>query len=133
MVFDGLMNCMSKKHKISIFKKTQQRAWKFYYQWRKTGSKSPAFGGEMIYVSRLGWDHLLDPRKKRSKIEKIRRFKALSLAKKLIEQSTTYQEHRTDRDISYWAFVAFLDGQKIKVVISARNKKKYFLSVIVLK
>src|SRR3989338_11493301 len=98
---------MSKKHKLSDLEKTQQRAWKFYDLWRKTGSKSPAFDGEMIYVSRLGWDHLLNPRKKRSKIEKIRRLKVLPLAKKLIEQSTTYQEYRTDRGISYWAFVAF--------------------------
>ncbi len=124
---------MSKKNKLSNLQKAQQHAWKFYDQWRKTGSKSPAFGGEIIYVSRLGWDHLLDPRKKRSKIEKIRRLKALPLAKKLIEQSTTYQEHRTDRVITFWAFVAFLDGQQIKVVVSARNKRKYFLSVIVMK
>lgn len=124
---------MSKKHKLSNLEKAQRHAWRFYDHWRKTGSKSPAFDGEMIDVSRLGWDHLLNPLKKRSRIEKIRRLKALPLAKKLIEQSTTYQDHRTDREISFWAFVAYLNGQQIKVVVSARNKKKYFLSVIVMK
>jgi hypothetical protein len=124
---------MGKKHKNSKFQKEQIRAWKFYDAWRKRGSKCPAFGGEMIYVTRIGWDHLVDPSKHRTVQEKIRRFEALPLAKKLIEISTTYQEYREDHGISFWAFQANLDGKKIKVIVSAKNKKKCFLSVIVFK
>lgn len=123
---------MSGKHKKSKLERAQFKAWKFYQEWRKTGSVCPAFNGERIYVTRLGWNHLVSPRKKRTVKEKIRRFEALPLAKKLIERSTTYQEHRTDHGISFWALTAHMDGRKIKVILSSRIKKKYFLSVIVL-
>ena len=124
---------MGTKHRKSKFEKAQIRAWSFYERWRKSGSASPAFNGEMIYVTRLGWDHLVDPRKHRTTKEKIRRFEALPLAKKLLEMSTTYQEYRQDHGISFWAFQANLEGKKIKVIVSAKNKKKCFLSVIVFK
>ena len=122
---------MGKKRRKSVLDKAQHRAWVFYRHWRKTGSKCPAFKYEMIYVTRIGWDHLVDPRKHRTTKEKIRRFEALPLAKKLLEMSTTYQEYRQDHGISFWAFQATLDGRKIKVIVSAKNKKKCFLSVIV--
>lgn len=124
---------MGKGHKKSLLAREQARAWKFYQAWRQTGSTSPAFNGEQIYITRLGWNHLVDPRKRRNQKEKIRRFRALPLAKKIIEISTTFQELRRDGDISYWAFVATIGGQQIKVVLSARGKKKQFLSVIVMK
>jgi len=124
---------MGKKHKRSHLEKAQVRAWRFYKRWRQAGSRCPAFGGETIYVTRIGWDHLVDPRKHRTAKEKIRRFEALPLAKKLLEVSTTVQEHRQDHGISFWAFQANLDGKKIKVIVSAKNKKKCFLSVIVFK
>lgn len=87
---------MGHRHKKSKLEKAQDRAWRFYQAWRKTGSECPAFNNERIYVSRLGWNHLVSPRKKRTMKEKIRRFEVLPLAKKLIEQSTTFQEHRID-------------------------------------
>ncbi len=124
---------MSGKHKKSTLEKAQSKAWKYYKSWRISGSVCPAFHGERIFVSRLGWNHLVSPRKKRTAKEKIRRFEALPLARKLIECSTTYQEHREDHGISFWALSAHMDGRKIKVILSSKNKKKYFLSVIVLK
>lgn len=124
---------MSRKHKKSKLEKAQRKAWRYYQAWRKTGSVCPAFNRERIFVSRLGWDHLVNPRKKRTAREKIRRFEALPLAKRLIERSTTFQEHRTEHGISFWALSAHMDGQKIKVILSSKNKKKYFLSVIVLR
>lgn len=124
---------MTKAKRLSKFSIAERKAWKFYEDWRKTGSKSPAFHGELILVTRLGWDHLLDSRKRRSKKEKIRRFQALPLAKKLLETATTVQEYREKDGISYWALMAIMDGRQIKVIVSARNKKKCFLSVIVLR
>lgn len=113
--------------------KVTTRTWKFYDTWRKTGSYSPALK-DKIKVTRLGWDHLLDPRKRRTKVQKIRRLEALPLAKKLIESATTYQEYRQKLDIEYYAFVAEMEGKRIKVVVSRKNKKnRAFLSVIVLR
>lgn len=133
MVFEYLVVCMGKKHRKSNLDKVQQRAWQFYQKWRLKGSKCPAFKDETVYITRIGWDHLVDPRKHRTTKEKIRRFEALPLAKKLLEISTTFQEYRQEYGISFWAFQANLDGKKIKVIVSARNKKKCFLSVIVFK
>ena len=121
------------KGRKSKLEKAQIKAWKYYQTWRKIGSICPAFSSERIFVSRLGWNHLVSPRKKRTAKEKIRRFQVLPLAKKLIERSTTYQEHRIDHGISFWALSAHIEGQKIKVILSSKNKKKYFLSVIVLR
>mgnify|MGYP001573421236 CR=1 FL=1 len=113
--------------------KTTIKAWKFYDTWRKTGSYSPALK-DKIKITRLGWDHLLNPKKRRTKVQKIRRLEALPLAKKLIENATTYQEYRQKLDIEYYAFVAEMEGKRIKVVISRKNKKdRAFLSVIVLR
>lgn len=126
---------MGAGHKRSKIEIAQRRAWKFYQSWRqKGGSFSPALK-DQVFVSRLGWDHLLNPRKRRTTAEKIRRLDALPLAKKLLEVSTTYQERRVDKEhgITYWGFVANMGGIQIKVVVSAKNKKKYFLSVIVVK
>jgi len=122
---------MGKRHKKSKLEKQQVIAWKWYQVWRKTGSIAPAFDGEHIIVSRIGWEHLLDSRKHRTSIEKIQRLQALPLAKKLIETSTTYQEFRKEHGISFWAFIAVMDGKKIKVIVSAKKKTKCFLSVIV--
>ena len=122
---------MGKGHRKSKLEKQQVKAWIWYQEWRKTGSIAPAFGGEHVVVSRIGWDHLLDSRKHRTGADKIRRLQALPLAKKLIETSTTYQEFRKEHGISFWAFVAVMDGKKIKVIVSAKKRTKCFLSVIV--
>lgn len=117
----------------SKYQKVESSARIYYENWRKIGSFSPALN-ERIYVTRFGWNHILDPRKRRSKVQKIKRLKALPLARKILETATTYQEHRRDKGIDYYAFIAEIGGSRIKVVVSAkRNKPKIFLSVIVLK
>lgn len=121
-------------HKIrSKYQKVESSARIYYENWRKSGSFSPALN-EKIYVTRFGWNHILDPHKRRSKVQKIKRLKALPLARKILETATTYQEHRQNKGINYYAFIAETGGNRIKVVVSAkRNKPKIFLSVIVLK
>jgi hypothetical protein len=122
-----------KGKKKSKYQKIESRARKYYEKWRKTGSFSPALN-EIIHVTRLGWNHLIDPRKRRTKRQKAIRLEALPLAKKLIETSTTYQEKRRDKGLEYYAFVAEIEGRRIKTVVSSKNGgKKVFLSVIVLR
>ena len=123
---------MPKKTK-SRFEKIQSKAKIYYEEWRKKGSYSPALK-EHINITRFGWNHLIDPRKRRSKVQKIKRFQALPLAKNIIETSTTFQEHRVDDAIHYYAFIAEISGKRIKVVVSNKTgKPKIFLSVIVLR
>lgn len=122
-----------KGKKKSKYRKVESKARRYYEEWRKTGSFSPALN-EIVYVTRIGWDHLIDPRKRRTKRQKATRLEALPLAKKLIETSTTYQEKRRDKSIAYYAFVAEIGGKRIKAVVSSKNGgKKVFLSVIVLR
>jgi len=117
----------------SKYQKIESLAKIYYEKWRKTGSLSPALN-EKILVTRFGWNHILSPRKRRSKIQKIKRLKALPLARKIIETATTYQEHRQDKGINYYAFIAEIGGSRVKVVVSSKgNGPKIFLSVIVLK
>jgi len=117
----------------SKFEKIQSQAKEYYKRWSRDGSFSPALQ-EKISVTRFGWNHLIDPRKRRTKIQKIKRFKALPLARKLIETSSTYQEHRYDKGTNYYAFVAEIGGNRIKAVVSSKGKgTKIFLSVILLK
>jgi len=84
----------------------------------------------------------------REEPSQILRFKLLSLAKKLIELSTTYQEFeesikevfikkykkktRESRIIKYWGIIAIMDGQKIKVILRkiGDNGSLHFWSII---
>lgn len=115
------------------YSKVKEWAKNYYFRWRKEKTYCPAFKEEVL-VTRIGWHHLVGSRF-RTKAEKIKRFKALPLAKKLIKTASIFQEYRYYRGIHYFAIVAEMDGAKIKVILSAKkkDKKKNFLSVIVLR
>lgn len=84
----------------------------------------------------------------RDESSQILRFKLLSLAKKLIGLSTTYQEFEESskeilikrykkkikemRLVKYWGIIAIIDGQKIKVILRkiGDNGSLHFWSVI---
>lgn len=121
------------KHK-SKYKKARDIAEIFYFRkWRGKEKIAPAFS-ETVYVSRAGWDHIVF-QKKRSKAEQLRRLKVLPLAKKLLETSTTFQEHRSSGETNYFALVGYIEKQRIKVVVRSKGKsgKKFLYSVIVLR
>ncbi len=121
------------KHK-SKYKTARDKAESFYFKkWRGKEKTAPAFG-EIVFVSRAGWDHIVF-QKKRSKAEQLRRLEALPSAKKLLETSTTYQEHRNKGGADYFAIVGFIERQRIKIVVrsKARSSKKFLYSVIVLR
>ncbi len=124
---------MGKSHKKDKYTKVKEWAKDYYSRWRKEQTYCPAFGEEIL-VTRIGWNHLVGSRY-RTKTERVRRFKALPLAKKLIKKATIYQEYRYKNGLHYFAIVAEMDGKKIKVILSSKkkDKKKNFLSVIVLR
>lgn len=126
---------MSKGRHKSKLQTAVDRAWRFYNsQWRGQEPMTPAFQ-EKVYATRLGWEHIINPRHRRSKTDKIRRLEILPLAKKLLAISNTYQEHRFANGFHYYAFQAEMEGRRIKVIVSSKTKagRKYFLSVIVLR
>lgn len=121
---------MGSKHKKSKLEKAEIKAKNFFDKWRSTGSYCPYFK-EQVAVTRLLWNHLLNDRR-RTKVEKMERLSLLPLAKKLLESTTTCQNHRPNGKFCFWAFHANLDGTNVKIVVSSKgiNKKKYLLSVM---
>lgn len=123
---------MGHGRKKDKYTKEKDKAKDFYDRWRNQTTYSPAFK-QHVLVTRIGWHHLVGSRY-RTKVERIKRFQALPLAKKLIETATTFQEHRYKHGIHYYALVAHMEGTRIKVILSAKkkDKKKNFLSVMIL-
>ena len=124
---------MAKGKKKSKYDKVRDKAYRYYSQkWRGNEKITPAFG-QKVRVTRSGWDHLVNPSRKRTKAEQARRFEVLPLARKLLEEAQTFQEHRKDRFGHYFAFVGYLGGRKIKVVVRSKTMhgEKFFYSVMI--
>lgn len=120
------------KRRQNQYSKVKTWAKTYYQKWRLETTFCPAFK-QNVLITRIGWHHLVGSRF-RTKAEKIRRFKALPLAKKLIKTATTYQEHRYRHGIHFYSLVAEMDGRRIKIILSSKKKdsQKNFLSVIML-
>lgn len=67
-----------------------KRAKDYYFrEWKGREKTCPAFG-EKVYLTKLGWNHIVHhPR--RTLTDKIIRLKKLSLAREILEKATTYQ------------------------------------------
>lgn len=124
---------MTKGKRKSKYDKARDKAYRYYFQrWRGNEKATPAFG-QKVQVTRSGWDHLVNPPRKRTKVEQTLRFEVLPLARKLLEEAQTFQEHRKDHLGHYFAFVGYLGGRKIKVVVRSKTMQgqKYFFSVMI--
>lgn len=125
---------MPKGHRKSKFEKAKQKARNYYFnKWCGQEKITPAFK-QRVLVTRSGWDHLVNPSHKRTKVEQMERFEILPLARKLLETAQTFQEHRKDNFGHYFAFTGYLGGRKIKVVVRSRtfSGAKYFYSLMIL-
>ena len=125
---------MTPGKKISKFDKAKEKARKFYFEkWKNHEIITPAFN-QRVLITRSGWDHLINPAHKRTKVEQMKRFEILPLARKLLEEAQTFQEHRRDNHGHYFAFTGYMGGRKIKVVVRSKTFKsaKYFYSVMIL-
>ena len=93
----------------------------YFNQWRGHEKECPAFG-ERVYLTRVGWNHIVyHPR--RTLVDKIIRLKKLSLAREILEKATTYQTLQTKGDFCYFGFTAIKGDTRIKVVVSSRGMK----------
>jgi hypothetical protein len=83
-------------------KQVQAQAHKFYFQqWQGNEQPSPAFGGEIVYVTRRGWRHIIYD-KKRPKNQVVSRLEQLKTAKRILETKRTVDGYRQKDDFEFW-------------------------------
>ncbi len=112
-------------HKKSKLEKKKNHIYDLYFSWGQV--YCPALK-RYVKFTRFGWDHLMEI-KRRTGVERIKRLDILPLAKKLISITTTLQGRRFQDGYQTYDFVAYMDGPKIKVVISEVKGELYFFSV----
>lgn len=122
-------------------KKVRDEAWKFYQEWRKGKTYSPALKTE-IRISLKGWAHLSGSdraKRKRTYKDAYRRYKLLPYAREIIETSTTIQNITEKRGRKYYALEAVVEvsyndkkeNRKIRVIlIEDKLGDKIFYSVM---
>ena len=113
------------------FKYAKKLAKDFYFnEWAKTSPKCLAFDGEVVHITREGWEHVAHLRK-RTRFEVLGRLLVLERAKKLLETATVFQDYRKTNGVEYWCLGAVIGEIKIRVIVrSVDGGQKHFLSVI---
>lgn len=116
---------------MSKYKDIEAKAKDFYFnKWRGNEKVIPAFN-EIVYVNRIGWNHIVHhPR--RTLLDKIIRLKKLELAKQVLETSSHYQTVEIRGKFYYYGLQAIIDNTRVKVVVTSKGKngKKILFSVM---
>jgi len=121
---------MSNEYHREFIKSARQKYKKIGYV------ECPVFGGEKIYFTKHGFNHLLRKgRILRSINEQIRRLKLLQYVVKIIEGSRVFESYRKAQKLNsivhFWSFKKIIAGKTIFVVIcQTNNKPKTFLSIM---
>lgn len=114
-------------------KQVQAKAEKFYFQkWRGKEKPSPAFDGEIVQVTRSGWNHI-NKDKRRSKSEILSRLDLLRTAKRILETKRTFDKYKKVGKFEFWSLRSVVKGKVVRVVIrsSIESKIKHFYSVFI--
>ncbi|MBU2545150.1 hypothetical protein KKC65_01690 [Patescibacteria group bacterium] len=123
--FDKILN--------QTLKYAKNIAKEFYFQeWGENPPKCPAFDGEVVNITREGWEHITHDEIK-TKTDILGRLFVLERAKVLLETATVYttRERETGRKKKYWIFEGVISDVRIKVVVrSIDDNPKHFLTVI---
>jgi len=101
---------------MATLKSITNKAKKFYFEeWRGHEKVCPAFG-EKVYITRLGWDHIVYLPRRRL-VDKIIRLKNLPIAREILETANTYQT--VERKGSYFLYGLWVvkGNKKFKVVV----------------
>jgi len=121
------------QEKLKDYESAMGRAWRDYEKLRKEGIPCKAFveadgQSEVIQVTRCCWNHVFKHRHKRgTKLEKLERALSLSLAVKLLNRTTTYQEVSREKDRGdntwlYFGIIGYVRGVRMKVIIRKQEK-----------
>ncbi|MFA5935218.1 MAG: hypothetical protein WC827_05035 [Candidatus Paceibacterota bacterium] len=107
---------------MSKYKDIETKAKDYYFnKWRGSEKKIQAFG-EIVYVNRIGWNHIVHhPR--RSLKDKIIRLKKLELARKVLETSSHYQTVEVRGQFYYYGIQAIVEDTRVKVIITSKGAK----------
>jgi hypothetical protein len=129
------------------YETTKRRAQEIYGNFKNV--RCPAFGGEMVYFTSEGFNHLVYKRAKKPRDPRVQimKFELLEKAKFIIEVSTTFQEY--DEGFEYrtierhgkkiqesamvrcWGLIAIVGNFRVKTIVrQTGNGRKEFLSVI---
>jgi hypothetical protein len=104
----------------------------------------PAFGGERVYFTDKGFNHLIRKRKRlRPRFEQIRRLNLIPYARYILEHAKTSFEYKEriekflvdeiliDSQVSYWSFVEKINNERIIVIVRKINdESKHFFSIM---
>jgi hypothetical protein len=116
---------------MSSVYKIKQKAKNFYFNiWRGHEKICPAFN-EIVYLTKLGWNHIAHhPR--HTLVDVIIRLKKLPLARQVLESATTYQTVQKRHDIYYYGLQSIVDDTRVKIVVTSKGKrgKKLLYSVM---
>lgn len=115
----------------TTFTYAKELARDFYFNiWVKNPPRCPAFNGEIIRASHDSWEHIVHDESK-TRMDIPGRLFILERAKKLLQETSSFQDYEIRNDIEYWIFNAIIQDIKIRVIIrSIKNGPKHFLSVI---
>ncbi|KKU74545.1 MAG: hypothetical protein UX99_C0011G0001 [Candidatus Amesbacteria bacterium GW2011_GWB1_47_26] len=116
---------------MSDLKLTIEKARQYYFQeWRGNEKICPAFG-EIVYVTRVGWNHIVH-HKRRLIVDKVIRLKKLPLAREVLESATTYQTVQTRGEYTLYGIKAIKGDTVVKVVVSQKigSSKKVLFSIM---
>jgi len=108
-----------------------KKAKNYYFnEWKGNEKICPAFG-EKVYITRLGWNHIVyHPR--RNLVDKMIRLKNLNLARNILEKATIYQTIEKRGKYYYFGIRAIEGERGVTVVVTSKGKKgrKIFYSVM---
>ncbi len=121
--FDNILN--------QTLKYAKKLAKEFYFNnWSKNPPRCQAFGGEIINITREGWEHITHDEVK-TKTDILGRLFVLERAKFLLETTSSFLKREYKEKYYYWIFEKIVNDVKIKVIVrSVGSKPKHFLSVI---
>jgi hypothetical protein len=107
---------------MSKFKEIEAKAKDYYFnKWHGHEILTPAFG-EIVYVNRIGWNHIVHhPR--RTLLDKIMRLKKLELGRQVLETSSHYQTVEVRGKFYYYGIQAIVDDTRVKVIVTSKGSK----------
>ena len=121
--FDKILN--------KTFKYAKKIAKDFYFnKWANNPPKCPAFDGEVVNITREGWEHIIDDTS-RTKTDVLGRLFVLERAKALLEKVTTFSSKIDKAKKEYWIFDSVIRKVTLRVVVRSINgNPRHFLTVI---
>jgi len=107
---------------MTKFKDIEARAKEYYFNiWRGHEKVIPAFN-EIVYVTRIGWNHIVHHPRRTLK-DKIIRLKKLELARQVLETSSHYQTAEIRGKFYYYGIQAIIKDTRVKVIVTSKGPK----------